>query len=103
MLIRRNVPKEVIKIATFLPEGSNTFKCKINIWHNSLVILFSLQKLRETGVMEKLHQDTMGYRPRTDERAVKSVELLDVVPMLSILASGILVAVILVFLERFVT
>jgi hypothetical protein len=64
------------------------------------VILFRLQQLRETGVIQKLHEDTMRYRPRTEEAALKSVELLDVAPVLNILASGILVAVFLVFLER---
>jgi hypothetical protein len=59
-----------------------------------------LQKLLETGVMEKLRQDSMRYEPRKVERAVKSLELVDVVPILSIATSGIVVAIFLVFLER---
>jgi hypothetical protein len=58
-----------------------------------------LQKLLETGVMEKLRQDTMIYEPRKVERAVKSMELVDVVPIFSISTSGIVVAIFLVFLE----
>jgi hypothetical protein len=54
----------------------------------------------ETGVTEKLRQDTMRYEPRRAERAVKSMELVDVIPIFSISISGIVVAIFLVFLEQ---
>ncbi|PNF31410.1 hypothetical protein B7P43_G04078 [Cryptotermes secundus] len=61
---------------------------------------YTLQKLLETGIMEKLHQDTMIYEPRKSEGAFKSMELVDVVPVFSISTSGIVVAIFLVFLEQ---
>jgi hypothetical protein len=62
-----------------------------------------LQKLLETGIMEKLQQDTMAYKPRKPERAFQSMELVDVAPIFSISTSGIVVAILLVFLERLFT
>jgi hypothetical protein len=50
--------------------------------------------------MKKLHQDTMRYEHRTNETMVKDVELVDVIPIFSILASGILLAICVFFLER---
>jgi lactate dehydrogenase-like 2-hydroxyacid dehydrogenase len=59
-----------------------------------------LQKLLESGVIEKLHQDTMKYEPRKAEIAVKSMELVDVVPIFSISTAGIFVAIFMIFLEQ---
>jgi hypothetical protein len=50
--------------------------------------------------MEKLQQDTMPYERRKPERAFKSMELVDVVPIFSISISGIVVTILLVFLEQ---
>lgn len=50
--------------------------------------------------MEKFRQDTMTYEPTKPERAFKSMELVDVIPILSISTSGMVVAIFLVFLER---
>jgi hypothetical protein len=53
--------------------------------------------------MEKLHQDTMRYEPRTLEVSFKSMQLVDVAPVFGILAVGIVVAVIAVLIERVLT
>lgn len=71
-----------------------------NIWHVFLDILLSLQKIREAGVMKKLQQDTMRYEPWTLEAAFKDMQLVDVAPVFSILALGIVVAAFVVLIER---
>ena len=50
--------------------------------------------------MKKLQQDAMGYEPRTLEAAFKDIQLVDVAPVFSILALGIVVAVFLFLIER---
>jgi hypothetical protein len=54
----------------------------------------------ESGVIDKLHQDTMKYEPRKAEITVQSMELVDVVPIFSISTAGIFVAIFLIFLEH---
>jgi len=50
--------------------------------------------------MKKLQQDTMRYEPQTLEVAFKDIQLVDVAPVFSILAVGIVVAVFVVLTER---
>jgi hypothetical protein len=59
-----------------------------------------LQKLREAGLIKKLQQDAMKYEPWTPEVAFKDILLVDVAPVFSILALGIVVAVCVVLIER---
>jgi hypothetical protein len=63
-------------------------------------MLLSLQKLREAGLMKKLQQDAMRYEPWTPEVAFKDMQLVDVAPVFSILALGIVVAVFVLLIER---
>jgi len=50
--------------------------------------------------MKKLQQDAMRYEPWTPEVAFKDMQLVDVAPVFSILALGIVVAVFIVLIER---
>jgi hypothetical protein len=59
-----------------------------------------LQKLLESGVMEKLRRETMKYEPRKTDIPVKGIELVDILPIFSILAAGISVALLLFFTEQ---
>jgi hypothetical protein len=49
--------------------------------------------------MEKLKEDTMRYEHQTLEVAFKGIQLVDVAPIFSILAVGIVVAVFVVLIE----
>jgi hypothetical protein len=50
--------------------------------------------------MKKLQQDAMRYEPWTLEVVFKHMQLVDVAPVFSILAIGIVVAVFVVSIER---
>jgi hypothetical protein len=50
--------------------------------------------------MKKQQQDAMRYEPWTLEVAFKDMQLVDVAPVFSILALGIVVAVFVVLIER---
>jgi hypothetical protein len=62
-----------------------------------------LRKLREAGLLKKLEQDTMRYEPQTAKAAFKTIQLVDVAPVFSILALGIVMAFFVVLIERVVT
>ncbi|KAJ4446949.1 hypothetical protein ANN_13651 [Periplaneta americana] len=74
----------------FLPQ--NIFEMAFTIMinnHSPYIDLFrhTLQKFRETGVLQKLHQEEMKYNPKREEAAFKSVEMTDVLPVFCILAT----------------
>jgi hypothetical protein len=50
--------------------------------------------------MKKLQQNAMRYEPWTLEVAFKDMQMMDVAPVFSILALGIVVAVFVLFMER---
>jgi hypothetical protein len=53
--------------------------------------------------MKKLQQDFMRYEPQTPKVAFKVMQLVDVAPVFSILAVGIVMAVFVGLIERVVT
>ncbi|XP_069694787.1 uncharacterized protein [Periplaneta americana] len=87
----------------FLPQ--NIFEMAFTIMinnHSPYIDLFrhTLQKFRETGVLQKLHQEEMTYNPKREDAAFKSVELTDVLPVFCILVGGVLASVVLGLVEK---